>query len=167
MHVYFIPYRRMRTKLILTQTPVYCRRKIKAKKMGATKSVPVLGETVTALDMSGKVLMALATAPFSTKTAEKFMDSAADSLKDYTERSPVAATGISLGHLARGATEEAGKAWSKVGDSCLELVDGLPVAGHAKGLYHYARGDNEHGDQCMKKKKKKKKQHQEIWLLVP
>lgn len=117
--------------------------------MGAVKSLPILGEAVTTLDAGGKLIIAAAVAPFSSETAVRFVVAAKDSCVDYTERSMITATTISLAHLAVGNKEAADKAMSKVLTSWSELVDDLPLAGHAKGLVHYAIGDREMGYRSM------------------
>lgn len=119
--------------------------------MGAVKSIPVVGEVVTAADVIAKAGTALVVAPFSDKKAKQIMNSAEKSIEDYSERSPVAATIKTIGMVANDEDdEEIEEVWKKVGSSYVELADGVPVVGHVKGVVHYIAGDREKGDHCMK-----------------
>lgn len=104
--------------------------------MGAMKSIPLVGEVVTVADCSIKLAAAGCAAPFNIKATLGLLQSALDSYTDYTERSPVYATGISIAAACgdRQAQKHLEETWTKVGLSSLELLDGFPVVGHVKGL---------------------------------
>ncbi len=104
--------------------------------MGAARSIPVVGDLLTAADCGIKLAAAGCAVYFSTEATLGLLQSAQDSYTDYTERSPIYATGLSIA-AACGDTQaqkHLGETWTKVGLSSLELLDGMPIVGHVKGL---------------------------------
>ena len=126
--------------------------------MGASQSIPIYGEIVTAIDWavtlscSGALGVAgkIAGNEGLKNDAWKLYGDAGKTLVEYSERSIIVAAGRAAGHYGTGQREEAGRVWRKMGRSVEEVVDNIPLIGHAKGVGHYIAGDTEHSYNCMR-----------------
>jgi len=127
--------------------------------MGAVQSVPVLGETVTAIDSGVKLVAAgsckvvgeILNDKDAKDAAKQFVKDAGNSWVEYSERNLIAAPVRALVHsVVDDDDEEAKRVLKKMGKSVEQVVDSTPVVGHAKGIGHYIAGDTEHGHDCMK-----------------
>lgn len=125
--------------------------------MGAVQSIPVIGETVTAID-SGVKLVAAGTCAVlgemldeedAKDVAKQFVKDAGNSWVEYSERNVIVAPVRALVTVVDDK-EEAKRVLKKMGKSIEQVVDSTPVLGHAKGIGHYIAGDTEHGNNCMK-----------------
>lgn len=118
--------------------------------MGDAQSVPVLGEAVTIIDSGAKTVAAGACALVGeTETAEKLIDGAGNSWKEYSEKNLLAGFVNATAHKISGDDEECERISKKTLKSLEGFVDSVPVVGHVKGVGHYIAGDSEHGNQCM------------------
>ncbi|XP_031419164.1 uncharacterized protein LOC116219644 [Clupea harengus] len=126
--------------------------------MGAAQSIPVVGEIVTAVDSSVKIVVAGGCAlageilddQDAKDAAKKFVKDAGNSWVEYSERSLIVAPVRAAVHSAAGDEAEAKRVLKKMGKSTEQVIDSTPVVGHVKGVVHYAMGDKEHGHDCMK-----------------
>lgn len=126
--------------------------------MGAVQSIPVIGESVTAID-SGVKLIAAGTCAVvgeilddddAKKTAKSFVHDAGKTWVEYSERNVIAAPIRATVHRIAGKGDEAKRVIKRMGKSVEEVADSTPVVGHVKGTVHYIAGDTEHGHHCMK-----------------
>ena len=126
--------------------------------MGATQSIPVIGETVTAIDSGVKLVAAGVCAAAgeildddeAKEAAKSFVGDAGKTWREYSERNLIVAPIRASVHSIAGDEEEAKRVLKKMGKSVEQVVDSTPVVGHAKGAVHYMVGDTEHGHNCMK-----------------
>ena len=126
--------------------------------MGAAQSIPVIGESVTAIDSGVKLVAAGSCAVVGKilddddvkKTATSFVHDAGKTWVEYSERNVIAAPIRATVHRIAGKRDEAKRVIKKMGKCVEEVADSTPVVGHVKGTIHYIAGDTEHGDHCMK-----------------
>ena len=126
--------------------------------MGATQSIPVLGEAVTAIDSGVKLIAAgsckvvgeVLDKDNAKNVAKSFVNDAGKTWVEYSERNLIAAPIRAAVHGIAGKKDEAKRVIKKMGKSVEELADSTPVVGHVKGTIHYIAGDTEHGHHCMK-----------------
>lgn len=126
--------------------------------MGAAQSVPVVGETVTLINSSVKMVAAgtcalvgeIAGEQDAKDAAKQFVKDAGKSWVEYSERNIIAAPVRATVHVVAGEEEEARRVMKKMAKSAEQVIDSTPVVGHVKGVGHYMFGDTEHGHDCMK-----------------
>ncbi|KAI0345544.1 hypothetical protein BDW22DRAFT_1353036 [Trametopsis cervina] len=119
--------------------------------MGATQSIPVIGEVVTILDGAGRTVAAGACYAVGQKEAgKKLIDSAGQTFVDYTEKGAIAAN-INLGvaKWIQHDEEKVQRILQKQGEAWTQLGENTPGVGHIVGVARYATGDTEGGDRCM------------------
>lgn len=115
--------------------------------MGATQSIPVIGEVVTIVDSAGRAAAAGALAiTGQSDAAGKMIDSAGQSWVSYSERSAITGT---IRRIATDDPAENERLKKIQEDSWTELGENTPVVGHIVGVVHYAQGDTEGGNRCM------------------
>ena len=130
--------------------------------MGAAQSIPLVGETVTAIDCGMKLLVSGACAAAGNitgnedlkNTASKFLNDAGQTWVEYYERNIIVVLIRAGRHAIFGGkdseTKEVKRVLKKMASSVEEVADNTPVIGHAKGAVHYIAGNTEHSYKCMK-----------------
>lgn len=114
--------------------------------MGATQSIPVIGEVITVMDGAGRTIAAGALKVAQQHdAASKMIDSAGQTFVSYSERSAI----TSNVRRIFADKEESDRLLKAQGDAWTTLGESTPVVGHVVGAVRYAQGDSEGGDRCM------------------
>ena len=125
--------------------------------MGASQSIPIYGEILTAFDFGVKLVLSgvfavagkIAGNEGLKNGASTFYGDARKTFVEYSERSIIMAPLRAARHYHTGQREEAGRVLRKMCRSVEEVVDNTPLIGHVKGVVHYFAGDTEHSYNCM------------------
>lgn len=101
--------------------------------MGATKSLPVIGEILTTLESGWRAGAGVVCAAVGQlEAADKLFKAAGESWNEYSQRSAIGATVRTVMHAVAGEFGEVPGLWEKVWASHGELCNSLPLVGHAK-----------------------------------
>ena len=117
--------------------------------MGAAKSLPVIGETVTIVESGVKLGVACPFLIAGHSAGKELVHSAGDAWIDYTNRNAIAAPIKILSKTMSDDKEGAKEVAVKFGHSWVELGESTPLIGHGIGVGYYLTGNTEGGNRCM------------------
>ena len=125
--------------------------------MGAAKSLPILGESVTVIESGTKLgagVSTLLVGKLSNSQRLEFegvnlIGAAGNAWVDYTDRNLIAGNIKVVALIITDNYKEARRVNETTVHSLVELGKGLPFVGHGIGVFHYIKSETEDGNRCM------------------